>query len=128
MVLSYLCVLIAAILPYVWVGYAKFSSPSYNNSAPREFLDRLEGKARRANYAQMNAFEAFPAFAAAVIVAHLRGVAPSTIDLLAVLFVLFRTAHGLCYIAGNASVRSLVWFAGFICVISLFVLSLRSAA
>ena len=35
----------------------------YDNSNPREFLDKLQGRAKRAHYAQLNSFEAFPAFA-----------------------------------------------------------------
>lgn len=124
--IAYLCVLIAAILPYVWVGYAKFSSPNYSNKTPREFLDKLEGKARRAHYAHLNAFEAFPAFAVAVIIAHLAGVHACGRDTLAFGFVCCRIAHGICYISDAAGLRTLVWSGGFICVISLFILSLQS--
>jgi uncharacterized MAPEG superfamily protein len=122
--ISYLCVLLAAILPYVWVGFAKFSTKGYSNNQPREFLQKLEGKAQRANYAHLNSFEAFPAFAASVIIAHLAGASEASITLLAVSFIVFRLLYGICYMTDQASLRSLVWFGGFGCMISLFILAL----
>jgi uncharacterized MAPEG superfamily protein len=118
--IAYLCVLIAAILPYVWVGYAKFSGRGYNNNNPREFLHHLEGKGKRANFAHLNAFEAFPVFAAAVIIAHLAGVSQPKIDISASLFIIFRILHGIFYIIDQAVWRSVVWFGAFLCVLSLF--------
>ena len=122
MTISYLCVLIAAILPYVWVGYAKFSTKGYNNQNPREFLEKQQGQAKRAHFAHLNSFEAFPAFAASVIIAHLAGVKEEVISAVAVVFILFRIIYGLCYIYDKSTIRSLIWFGGFICVISLFLL------
>ena len=124
MSIPYLCVLIAAVLPYLLVAYSKFFTKGYNNNSPREFLEKLEGRAKRANYAHLNSFEAFPAFAAAVIIANLRGVSHQTISLLAVSFILFRILYAICYIFNQASLRSLMWFLGISCVISLFVFSL----
>ena len=121
---SYFCVLLAAILPYIWVGYAKFSSKGYNNNAPREFLEKQGGAAKRAHYAHLNSFEAFPAFATAVIIAHLAGVKEEAINTLAISFIVFRILYGICYIFDKASIRSLIWFGGFASVISLFILAL----
>ena len=122
--ISFLCVLIAALLPYIWVGYAKFSTRNYNNNNPREFLDKLDGKSKRAHYAHLNAFEAFPAFAAAVIIAHLASVPLSQITICSILFIVFRIFHGIFYIADQAVLRSIVWMGGMTCVIWLFALSL----
>ena len=124
MVIPYLCVLIAAIMPLFLAGYAKFSSKGYDNSSPREFLEKLQGKSKRAHFAQLNSFEAFPAFAAAVIIAHLAGVNQSHLTMLAVCFVVFRAIYGICYILGKSSLRSTVWFCGFFCVITLFILAI----
>ena len=121
MILAFWMVLVAALLPYVWVGVAK-SGGRYNNSAPREFLEQTEGHRKRALWAQHNAFEAFPAFAAGVIIAHLAGGDAAWIDRLAVLFVLARIAHGLLYLTDKATLRSLVWMVGIACVIGLFIL------
>ena len=107
-------------MPLIFAGYAKFSSKGYDNSSPREFLGKLQGKAKRAQYAQLNSHEAFPVFAAAVIIAHLAGVAQSLITILAVLFVIFRVIYGICYILDNHVLRSTVWFCGFFCNLILF--------
>jgi len=119
--ISYLCVLFAAVIPLILAGYAKFSSKGYDNSSPRDSLQKLEGRAKRANFAQLNAFEAFPVFAAAVIIAHLAGVAQEEITLLAILFVIFRILYSICYIAGKHALRSTVWFCAYFCVITLFI-------
>jgi uncharacterized MAPEG superfamily protein len=119
MTLAFWCILIAALLPYLWVGLAK-ARPGYNNNAPRDQLERAEGWRKRANWAQLNSFEAFPAFAAAVIVAHLAHAPQARIDLLAGLFIGFRLLHGILYILDKASLRSTVWAGGMACMIGLF--------
>jgi uncharacterized MAPEG superfamily protein len=114
------CVLIAAYLPIVWTGIAKGSAAGKMNQSPREYLDRLSGWRQRANWAQLNGFEAFPPFAAAVIIAEIRHASQYHVDALAAAFVTFRLLHGIMYIAGWSTVRSLVWFASVGCVIALF--------
>ena len=123
MTTAYWCVLIAAMLPLVWVGAAKSGAAGYDNDRPRVFLAGLTGWPQRANWAQMNALEAFPPFAAAVIIAHLAGGNQNTIDLLAVVFVLSRIVHGIFYITDKGTLRSLVWLVGFGCIVALFVTS-----
>ncbi len=125
MTIAFWCVLIAALTPYVFAGVAKFGADDpYDNNAPRDFLERQKGHRQRANWAQMNSFEAFPAFAAAVIIAHLAGVAKQgAIDGLAVAFLVCRGLYGLAYIYDKAALRSLFWIGGIGCVIALFVLS-----
>jgi uncharacterized MAPEG superfamily protein len=100
---------------------AKAGGPGFDNSAVRSYLDAQTGWRQRANWAQQNGYEAFPPFAAAVIIAHQAGVAQSTIDTLAVAFIVFRLIYGAIYIANLATLRSLVWTAGFACVVGLFI-------
>jgi len=119
--ISYFCVLFAAVIPLILAGYAKFSSKGYDNSSPREFLEKLEGRAKRANFAQLNSFEAFPVFAVAVIIAHLAGVVQERISLLAIFFIIFRILYCISYIADKHALRSAVWFCAYFCVISLFI-------
>ena len=71
MTIAYWCVLVAALLPIVWAGAAKSGIKGYDNARPREFLGSLQGWPARANFAQQNSYEAFPPFAAGVIIAHL---------------------------------------------------------
>lgn len=122
MTLAYWCVLAAALLPYAFTIIAK-SAGRYNNYSPRDYLDQREGHHKRAHWAQLNSFEAFPPFAAAVIIASLAGAAQGNIDLLACAFVVFRVLYGIAYIKNWASLRSVIWMAGLACVVGLFVLA-----
>ncbi|KPU58965.1 MAPEG family protein [Pseudomonas fluorescens] len=120
------CILIAILLPYVCTWIAKLSGGFRlkDNHDPRGFLDNLEGVGKRANAAQLNSFEVIPAFAAAVIVAHLAGNAELvTINVLAVLFITSRLLYIICYLADWATLRSLVWFVGMALIVSFFVVS-----
>lgn len=119
MSIAYWCVLIAALLPYIWVVVAK-AGAGYDNHAPRAQLAQLSGYRQRANWAQLNAYEAFAPFAAAVIIAHLMGATQAVVNGLAVGFVLLRILHGIFYVLDWASLRSLVWIAGMGCVVALF--------
>ena len=122
MTTAYWCVLVAAMLPYAAVGLAK-ARPGFDNHAPREWLARLSGWRQRAHWAHQNSFEAFPAFAAAVIIAHLAQAPQGRIDLLAVVFVVARVAYIGAYVADAAVLRSLVWSVGLLSVVGLFVVS-----
>ena len=118
---AYWCVLIAALLPYAWIGFAKFGGPNYNNRNPRAWVAEQEGNylVQRASAAHLNACEAFAPFAAGVVMAQLAGVEHATIALLAVIFVALRVLHGVLYLADVATARSLVWIAGYGCVLTL---------
>ncbi|RJG12445.1 hypothetical protein D3879_03905 [Pseudomonas cavernicola] len=127
MTIAYWCVLIALFLPYLSTVAAKGVSGGFSpkhNHDPRAFLATLSGVGRRANNAQLNAFEVIPAFSAAVIIAHLAGgAAQSTLDMLAIAFVVSRLLYLVCYLADWASLRSLVWFVGMGLIVSLFVVA-----
>lgn len=120
---AYWCILVAALLPYAWVGIAKTAAAGYNNRNPRAWLAKQEGNYRlqRANAAHLNAFEAFAPFAAGVLMAQLAGVDHARIALLAVAFVVLRVAHGVLYLADLPLPRSLAWLAGYACVLALMV-------
>jgi uncharacterized MAPEG superfamily protein len=120
------CILIAFCLPYLCIGIARISGGYRlrHNHDPRGFLDSLEGLGKRAYAAQLNSFEVTPAFAAAVIVAHLAGNAELvTINVLSVLFITSRLLYIICYLADWATLRSLVWFVGVGLIVSFFVVS-----
>lgn len=121
------CVLIAIFLPPLCGLIAKVSSGRFgirHNHDPRAFLDSLEGLPRRANAAQQNGYEAFPAFAAAVIIADLVGNAEQvTLDVLAVLYITSRLLYIICYLADWATLRSLVWFSGMALIVAMFGIS-----
>ncbi len=127
MQLAYSCLLLAGLMPYLWVGYAKFTGRGYDNHAPRDFLAKLDGARARANWAHQNAFEAFPFFAVGVIVCQLAGVSVGTINALALAFVLLRTLYGICYIRDWATLRSLCWMLALACVIALYGFAISQA-
>jgi uncharacterized MAPEG superfamily protein len=121
MTTAYWCVLIASLMPYVASSIAKAGGERYSNRNPRLWLDRQEGFRARANAAQENSFEAFPFFAAAVIVAHLTQAPQDRIDALAVIFIVARVAYVVCYLADWHWLRSIVWTMGLVATITLFV-------
>lgn len=127
--IAYACVLVAALLPYIWVGIAKSGAPRYDNRDPRGWVARQEApRVKRGYAAHLNSFEAFAPFAAGVLMAQWAGVAHSTIATLAVAFVVARVAYGVCYMTGAALMRSIVWLVGVAATVALFVLAIMRVA
>ena len=120
MTFAFWCVAIAAFLPLVWIGVAKFGADGYDNANPRVWRAQLTGRPQRAASAETNAYEAFPPFAVAVIIAHLVGVNQIAIDSLAGFFIVARILHGILYINDKHLFRSLVWASGFFSMVGLF--------
>jgi uncharacterized MAPEG superfamily protein len=120
MTTAYWCVLAAGLMPYLFVAIAKGAGSRYNNREPRVWEQRLAGLPGRAHAAHLNSFEAFPFFAAAVIVAHLVESPQARVDQLALAFIALRLGYGVCYLAGWHWVRSLVWLLAFACCVMLF--------
>jgi uncharacterized MAPEG superfamily protein len=129
MITAYAFVLAAALLPYAFVTYAKVT-PRFvkgdHNKNPREYEEELTGPRKRAYWAHLNGFEAFPPFAAAVIIAIQAGVATDRVEQLAGIFVACRVVHGLLYIANLDKLRTLAWVGGLASVIALFVMAAGS--
>ena len=120
------CLFIACLLPYVWGAAtlpARRRPPgSFDNKNPRRQQAQLKGLGARAVAAHKNAFEAIAYFAPAVTVAHLSGGDPSRSAQLAIVFVVARLLHGLCYLADLDVLRSLSFFVGLACTVWLFLL------
>ncbi|MBD8891816.1 MAPEG family protein [Roseibium litorale] len=113
------CILIAAILPIAAVFPAKLSK-DFDNAKPRDPNYWKDGFRARAQSAQANGFEAFPFFAAAVIVGLGQGGDTVWIDRLAELFIGLRIIYTLCYWTDRATPRSLAWIAGFAATLAIF--------
>jgi uncharacterized MAPEG superfamily protein len=120
MSIAFWCVLVAAFLPFPYTLAAK-ASRRYDNANPREYLQGLQGWRQRAHWVQLNSFEAFPAFAAAVIVNHLVLGANARADVLALAWAACRLLYGACYLADLAALRSTLWMVASACVVALFV-------
>ncbi|MEW5880240.1 MAG: MAPEG family protein [Pseudomonadota bacterium] len=121
MTIAFWCVLAAGLMPYLATSIAKAGGERYNNRDPRAWLQRQEGWRKRANNAQANAFEAFPFFAAAVIIASLTGAPQDRVDALAVIFIVARAAYLVCYLADWHWARSVVWLIGWLATVTIFV-------
>ncbi len=123
MTIAYYCVLLGALIPLMWTAYAKFTSGfgGRDNHNPREFLERLSGAKKRAHWAQLNSFEAFPPFAAAVIIAtHIGKLDHGTLDALAVAWLVLRFVYGILYVADRATLRSVAWTGAVACWVAMF--------
>ena len=120
MPIAYWCILVAALLPLVLVGYAK--AGARDNDAPRDGAEKLSGAKRRAYAAHQNAYENFPFFAVAVIAALSFGAAPTALNVLALLYIAFRIAHGYLYISDRPTLRSAAYAGAMFANIAIFAL------
>ncbi|QJQ02616.1 membrane protein [Herbaspirillum rubrisubalbicans] len=126
MPLSYWCILIAGLMPVLTVAVAKYGRRDFDNAEPRAWLDQQTGLRRRADYAHRNHFEAFPFFAAAVLVAQQVGAPQEQIDIAALVFIAARILYTVLYLTDKPSARSAVWIVGYLSVIALFVIAARA--
>ena len=113
------CILAACLLPVLTVGMAKASllkprrEGGFDNHHPRDWESKLTGWQARAKAAQDNGFEALPLFIAGVIFAQMANADQTRIDQLAMALIVIRIAYVAAYLKDWASLRSVIWFAGF---------------
>jgi uncharacterized MAPEG superfamily protein len=69
---------------------------------------------------QQHAFESFPFYAVSVIAALNFGASATTVSVLAALYLAFRIAHALLYIADKSSLRSAAYAGGLFANIAIF--------
>jgi uncharacterized MAPEG superfamily protein len=119
-------VLLAGLMPYLTVGFAKFSGGRYDNHHPRQWATGLEGHRARAYAAHQNHFEFFPFFAAAVIIAEWKSGTSGALNLIAVIAITARIAYTASYLANRATLRSLCWLVGVLCILALFGVAARA--
>ncbi len=113
MTIPFYCVAAAFALQFLTkipVGRAMaLQARGYDNRNPRDQQAALEGWGRRALAAHQNSFEAFPGFAAGVLVAHVGGGDPGWSAILAVTHVVARVLYTAAYIADVHLLRSTIW-------------------
>lgn len=109
------------------VAKAQNDTGRYDNNHPRAQQVGLTGWGARALAAHQNHFEAFPLFAAGVLVAERVSSSPA-ISLLAVLFVIARVAYTALYIANIGTLRSVVWGVGYLSSLALLAAPLWATA
>jgi hypothetical protein len=117
-------ILIAAVMPLMGAAGAKWGFKSYDNNNPRAWLAQQTGFRARSNAAQANSFEAFPFFAAGVLLSLWTHVDAMCLDAICISFLVLRFAFFWAYITDRASLRSAVWGLAYLCCISLYVASL----
>lgn len=124
MTLAYCSVLAAIFIPLVLSSVAKAGGAGFDNARVRDYLAEQSGWRKRADWAQQNHHEIFPAFAAAVIIAHLGDASQAAINGWALAFLALRIVYSAIYLADLATLRSLVWTGSFACVVALFVIAI----
>jgi uncharacterized MAPEG superfamily protein len=114
--IAYWCVLIAALLPIVCAGIAKYGAfgksrreGGFDNHDPRTWLARQTEWRARANAAQANSFEGLAFFIGAVVIAHQLGAIQARVDILAFIYIVLRAMYIIMYVAGLPTARSAVW-------------------
>ncbi len=121
MTIAFWCVLVTGLLPFTAIAFAKNDKDFLrNNNQPRDWEAKFTGKRARAHAAHLNTFEAFPLFAAAVVIAAICKAPQPIVDGIAIAFVLARVVYIWCYISDRATLRSLVWMVGLATTVSLY--------
>jgi uncharacterized MAPEG superfamily protein len=107
------------IMPVKWIN-----ARQYDNARPRDPAFYQDGLRARALGAHQNGIEAFPFFAAAVLLAEFRAAPQNLINELSVLFLIVRSAYVLTYVGDRPSLRSILWTLGFLITAGIFFLPL----
>jgi len=100
-----------------WIGFRRF-----DNARPRDPSFYEDPIRARALGAHQNGIEAFPFFAAAVLLAEFRIAPQRLIDELAILFLIVRVAYVFTYLGNRPTLRSILWSIGFAINIAIFFL------
>jgi uncharacterized MAPEG superfamily protein len=121
MTIAELCLLAAVILTIASIAPAKLDGArEYDNANPRDPRFYTPGLRAWSQGAHFNGYEAFPFFAASVLLAEIRSVPQGTVDSLAAAFVVARLVYVLLYLANRPTLRSVVWSVGFLGNLAIF--------
>ena len=107
--------ILATVMPAKALGRREF-----DNANPRDPAFYTPGFRTRSLAAHQNGLEAFPFFAAAVLLAEMRHAPQGRIDALAVGFLLARLVYVGCYLGDQPTARSVVWTVGFLLNLAIF--------
>jgi uncharacterized MAPEG superfamily protein len=112
-------VYLLTIVPIKWIGFR-----NYDNTKPRDPAFYADPIRARALAAHQNGIEAFPFFAAAVLLAEFRAAPQNFINELAELFLIVRIAYVFTYLGNRPRLRSILWNIGFVINTAIFFLPL----
>src|ERR1700760_978694 len=119
------CIFASVILYLLPIAPVKWgNAKQFDNSHPRDPAFYRDGIRARALGAHQNGIEAFPFFAAAVLLAEFRSAPQNLINELSVLFLIVRSAYVLTYVGDRPSLRSILWTLGFLITAAIFFLPL----
>lgn len=121
------CLFFAALMHFISkipVAIAMSKQGGYDNRQPRVQEATLTGFGHRALAAHENSIEAFPLFAAGILIALFAQAEQSSIDMLAIAFVAARVLYLLFYLIDINLMRTLVWFVGYLSSLALIALPL----
>ena len=104
-----------SIAPVKWIRFRRF-----DNARPRDPAFYEDPIAARSLGAHQNGIEAFPFFAAAVLLAEFRACPQRLVDELAMLFVIVRVAYVFTYLGDRPTLRSILWSIGFSINLAIF--------
>jgi uncharacterized MAPEG superfamily protein len=105
--LSILGAVVAYLAPIMIVKYSAIGA--FDNTKPRSPEFYRDPFRARGLWAHQNGLEGFAFFAAAVVIAQMRGAPQNIADSLAVAYVALRFAYDAAYLAGAAGLRSAIW-------------------
>jgi uncharacterized MAPEG superfamily protein len=121
MTIAELCLIGAVFLTILSLLPAKLDGRgAFDNANPRDPGFYSPGLRARSQGAHLNGFEAFPFFAAAVLLAEMRSVPQATVNALAVAFLLARIVYVVLYLTNRPSLRSTVWTVAFVLNVAIF--------
>ncbi len=119
-----ICLFIILILPYLAklpLGFAMNKLGGYDNNTPRSQQAKLEGFGARALAAHQNSFEALSVFSAVILAAIATQHTGFLVQILAVVYVVSRIIYHVVYLMNLASLRSLIWFIGYLCCLIILI-------
>lgn len=126
MFIPMLCLIFSALmilLTKVPVAMAMAERDGYDNRHPRAQQAQLTGFGARALAAHQNMLEAFPVFAAGLLLALWAEADPFWTTTLALAFVAARVVYTILYLGNFSIMRSMVWGVGFGASLGLMVLA-----
>jgi uncharacterized MAPEG superfamily protein len=97
------------------------SRGEFKNSVPRDPAFYAPPLRARVLGAHINGIETFPFFAAAILLAEMKGGSQNLVDHLAMGFLIVRLGFVWAYIAGRPTTRTLLWNLGFLLNVLIFI-------
>lgn len=119
MSIAFWCVFVGGLLPVLVVLIAK-RDPRLDVRNPRDVHLAQTGLRKRAYGAHLNGFEAFPFFAAAVVIAAIRGVPAGYLDAAASAWLATRLSYTGAYLFDLARLRPGLWALSWLIAAGIF--------